>query len=275
ALETHRRLYNTYLDYRELAYSMYGVSLSHVDCSRWFKRQRDTNPYFARINFSSAQATMRRLDKAFSAFLRRAKAGGDPGYPRVKGSCRLGRDRVPRLWRRHQADRRPAPRPARRDDQGQAASPDRGEDQDRHPEAGSREVVRGVLLRSRRCPGRAERQSGGRDRRGPGIVPDHVLRGAGAESPLPEDGAAGTPPRPTIALPEEEGREEPPEVAAEGRQDPRPGGEAPQGTSPPSCLEVGPSLRVHRGRELAHHEPAQERPVGPRDQRCRLVRLPA
>ncbi len=85
ALETHRRLYNAYLDLRELAYSMYGVTLSYVDCSRWFRGQRATNPFFARINFSSAQATMRRLDRAFAAFYRRVKAGEKPGFPRFKG----------------------------------------------------------------------------------------------------------------------------------------------------------------------------------------------
>jgi putative transposase len=37
ALETHRRLYNAYLDYRELASSMHDVTLTYVDCSRWFK----------------------------------------------------------------------------------------------------------------------------------------------------------------------------------------------------------------------------------------------
>jgi putative transposase len=89
ALETHRRLYNAYLDYRELAYSQYGVTLTYVDCSRWFKGRRRTNPYFARINFSSAQATMRRLDKAFAAFFRRAKAGQNPGFPRFKGRDRF------------------------------------------------------------------------------------------------------------------------------------------------------------------------------------------
>jgi putative transposase len=89
ALETHRRLYNAYLDYRELAYSQHGVTLSYVDCSRWFKGQRRTNPFFARINFSSAQATMRRLDKAFAAFFRRVKAGQDPGFPRFRGRDRF------------------------------------------------------------------------------------------------------------------------------------------------------------------------------------------
>ena len=89
ALETHRRLYNAYLDYRELAYSMYGVTLTYIDCSRWFKHQRGRNPFFAGINFSSAQATMRRLDKAFAAFFRRVKAGENPGYPRFKGRDRF------------------------------------------------------------------------------------------------------------------------------------------------------------------------------------------
>jgi putative transposase len=89
ALETHRRLYNTYLDYRELAYCQYGATLSYVDCSRWFKHQRATNPYFARINFSSARATMRRLDKAFAGFFRRVEAGESPGHPRFKGRDRF------------------------------------------------------------------------------------------------------------------------------------------------------------------------------------------
>jgi putative transposase len=88
-LETHRRLYNTCLDYRQLAYSQYGASISYADCSRWFKHQRDTDPYFARLNFSSAQATMRRLDRAFAAFFRRVEAGQEPGYPRFKGRDRF------------------------------------------------------------------------------------------------------------------------------------------------------------------------------------------
>lgn len=86
ALESHRRLYNVCLDYRELAYQCHGASISYNDCSRWFTSQRKTNPHFARINFASAQATMRRLDKAFSSFFRRVKKGAEKvGYPRFKG----------------------------------------------------------------------------------------------------------------------------------------------------------------------------------------------
>ena len=86
ALETHRRLYNTCLDWRELAWQCFGASVNYSDCSRWFKHQRETNPYFARLNFGSAQATMRRLDKSFANFFRRCKEGAaEPGYPRFKG----------------------------------------------------------------------------------------------------------------------------------------------------------------------------------------------
>src|SRR6266540_2324439 len=84
-LETHRRLYNQCLDYRALAWPCFGATVTYGDCSRWFKHQRHTNPFCARLNFSSAQATMRRLDKAFAAFFRRCQAGEKPGYPRFKG----------------------------------------------------------------------------------------------------------------------------------------------------------------------------------------------
>jgi transposase len=38
-----------------------------------------------RWSFSSQQATLRRLDKAFRAFFDRVKAGRTPGFPRFKG----------------------------------------------------------------------------------------------------------------------------------------------------------------------------------------------
>lgn len=84
-LESHRRLYNQCLDYRQLAYETLGASISYCDCSRWFKGQRVSNQYFRKLNFSSAQATMRRLDKSFSNFFRRVSNGQVPGYPRFKG----------------------------------------------------------------------------------------------------------------------------------------------------------------------------------------------
>jgi putative transposase len=40
-------------------------------------------------SFSSQQATLRRLNKAFDGFFRRMKAGQPPGYPRFKGKARF------------------------------------------------------------------------------------------------------------------------------------------------------------------------------------------
>src|SRR4051794_1164489 len=60
--ETHRRLYNACLDQRKTAYEGCGMSVRYGDQSAWYKGQRRVNPFFARMNFSSAQATMRRLD---------------------------------------------------------------------------------------------------------------------------------------------------------------------------------------------------------------------
>jgi len=46
--------------------------------------QRRVNPWFGRINVSSAKATMQRLDRAFASFYRRVKNHQVPGYPRFK-----------------------------------------------------------------------------------------------------------------------------------------------------------------------------------------------
>jgi len=89
ALESHRHLYNACLEQRKTAYESEQKSIKYTDQSAWFTSERKINPFFARLNFSSAQATMRRLDKAFQAFFRRVKAGEKPGYPRFKGMDRF------------------------------------------------------------------------------------------------------------------------------------------------------------------------------------------
>jgi putative transposase len=89
-LETHRRLYNACLEQRKTAYETAKRSVRYTEQSAWFKTERATNPFFAALNFSSAQATMRRLDKAFANFFRRVREGNDkPGYPRFKGRDRF------------------------------------------------------------------------------------------------------------------------------------------------------------------------------------------
>jgi len=85
-LEDHRTLYNAALEHRRTAYRMAGVTIRYGDQSAELKHIRADDPDGqGRWSFSSQQATLRRLDKAFAAFFRRVKAGQKPGFPRFKG----------------------------------------------------------------------------------------------------------------------------------------------------------------------------------------------
>src|SRR5215210_3016790 len=88
-LEQHRRLYNLALRERRDVYETEERSVSYGEQSGRFKESRKVSPSFAALNFSSAQATLGRLDKAFKAFFRRVKAGECPGYPRFKPEGRF------------------------------------------------------------------------------------------------------------------------------------------------------------------------------------------
>ncbi|QYC44391.1 putative transposase [Nonomuraea coxensis DSM 45129] len=85
-LEDHRTLYNAALEHRRTAYAKAGVSIRYGDQSADLKHIRaDDAGGQDRWSFSSQQATLRRLDKAFRAFFDRVKAGRTPGFPRFKG----------------------------------------------------------------------------------------------------------------------------------------------------------------------------------------------
>src|SRR5215470_14037232 len=88
-LETHRRLYNDALAERKQAWEHEQRSVSYGEQSGRLKVTRKTNSFLAATNFSSCQATLRRLDKAFQSFFRRVKAGETPGHPRFKGRRRF------------------------------------------------------------------------------------------------------------------------------------------------------------------------------------------
>ncbi|MGW3679700.1 RNA-guided endonuclease InsQ/TnpB family protein [Streptomyces prasinus] len=86
-LRDHCSLYNGALQERRDAYRhisktsiKYGGQSAQLKDIRAFDPERQ-----GRWSFSSQQATLRRLDKAFQAFFRRVKAGQTPGYPRFKG----------------------------------------------------------------------------------------------------------------------------------------------------------------------------------------------
>ncbi|MEU6241581.1 transposase [Streptomyces sp. NPDC047024] len=86
-LRDHCSLYNGALQERRDAYRHASkTSIKYGDQSAQLKDIRAFDPERqGRWSFSSQQATLRRLDKAFQAFFRRVKAGRTPGYPRFKG----------------------------------------------------------------------------------------------------------------------------------------------------------------------------------------------
>ena len=86
-LADHCSLYNGALQERRDAYRhtsktsiRYGMQSAQLKEIRAFDPERQ-----GRWSFSSQQATLRRLDKAFAAFFRRIKTGDRPGYPRFRG----------------------------------------------------------------------------------------------------------------------------------------------------------------------------------------------
>ncbi|MER5225787.1 RNA-guided endonuclease TnpB family protein, partial [Streptomyces flaveus] len=86
-LRDHCSLYNGALQERRDAWRhvskasiTYGMQSAQLKEIRAFDPERQ-----GRWSFSSQQATLRRLDKAFAAFFRRVKAGEMPGYPRFRG----------------------------------------------------------------------------------------------------------------------------------------------------------------------------------------------
>jgi putative transposase len=84
-LETHRRLYNRALAERQAAWEQERRSVGFFEQSAHLKVERQTNPYLAQTNFSSCQATLRRLERTFQAFFARAQRGETAGYPKFKG----------------------------------------------------------------------------------------------------------------------------------------------------------------------------------------------
>jgi putative transposase len=90
-LRDHCSLYNGALQERRDAYRH--VSKTSVTYGRQSAQLKDIRAFDperqGRWSFSSQQATLRRLDKAFAAFFRRVKSGDTPGYPRFRGVNRF------------------------------------------------------------------------------------------------------------------------------------------------------------------------------------------
>ncbi len=92
-VEAHRELYNAALQERRDGWSHASKTrISYASQSAQLTEMRIVRPDQAVWSFSSQQATLRRLNKAFTGFFNRVKttkAGVKPGYPRFKGAGRF------------------------------------------------------------------------------------------------------------------------------------------------------------------------------------------
>ena len=88
-VDGHRELYNAALQERRDAWAHSKTRINYGDQSAQLSEIRSVRPDQARWSFSSQQATLRRLNKAFAGFFGRVKAGQTPGYPRFKGNARF------------------------------------------------------------------------------------------------------------------------------------------------------------------------------------------
>jgi putative transposase len=91
-VESHRELYNAALQERRDAWAHSKTRINYGDQSAQLTDIRSARPEAAVWSFSSQQAPLRRLNKAFAGVFRRLKAakpGVKPGYPRFKGKARF------------------------------------------------------------------------------------------------------------------------------------------------------------------------------------------
>jgi putative transposase len=88
-LASHRELYNAALQERRDAWRLRKTAVFYGDQSAQLKEIRKLRPDLAAWSFSSQQATLRRLHRAFAGFFRRVQSGETPGYPRFKSAHRF------------------------------------------------------------------------------------------------------------------------------------------------------------------------------------------
>ena len=87
--EAHRELYNAALQERRDAWRHSRTRIGYGDQSAQLKDIRRLRPDIATWSFSSQQATLCRLNRAFGGFFRRVRKGQKAGYPRFKGAGRF------------------------------------------------------------------------------------------------------------------------------------------------------------------------------------------
>ncbi len=88
-LEECRWLYNWALDCRKLAWEHMKEHVNYYDQANLLPYLKEkVRPNLTGVQSQVLQDVLRRVDKAFKAFFRRAKSGEKPGYPRFRGKDR-------------------------------------------------------------------------------------------------------------------------------------------------------------------------------------------
>jgi putative transposase len=83
-----RRLYNAALAERRYAWKMQKTTITYPQQSQQLRHIRAAGD-LRLVNYKTCQEVLRRVDKTFTAFFRRVKAGQKPGYPRFKPLSRF------------------------------------------------------------------------------------------------------------------------------------------------------------------------------------------
>jgi putative transposase len=84
-LELCRWTYNKTLEFRKNAWEQEGKSVSKYEMHNFLPQWKKDKPELYEVFSQTLQNVQERVDLAFQAFFRRAKAGEKPGYPRFKG----------------------------------------------------------------------------------------------------------------------------------------------------------------------------------------------
>jgi putative transposase len=88
-LRNQCELYNAALEERRGAWKWERRSVSYIDQCRTLTTLREIRPEILDHGVTACRGTLKRLDRAFSEFYRRCRAGQTPGFPRFKSSRRF------------------------------------------------------------------------------------------------------------------------------------------------------------------------------------------
>ncbi|HVT78244.1 MAG TPA: transposase [Acidimicrobiales bacterium] len=107
-LEEQRKLYNAALEERRGVWRWERRTVTRFEQNRTLTGLAQQEPVLMAFGVTVARGTLLRLDRAFQAFMRRARAGQSPGFPRFQSSKRFRSVEWPDTsgWKLHEASGR-------------------------------------------------------------------------------------------------------------------------------------------------------------------------